>query len=140
MNFKDFMENNYEGAGFAFLTPDNRILMLQKPNKKWSLVGGHSEKGEQPFKTAKRECKEEIGFYPDGKIFDMKKYLKRETQKDCYIFLMRVKKPFKPKLSSEHVAFDWVPFDKVSSLNLSKAVRDAFPFIDNSLENTLSND
>lgn len=127
MNFSEFATKNYEGAGFLFVTPDNRILMLQKPNKKWSLVGGHREKGEYPLETAKRETKEEIGFIPLGNIVDVVRYKKKETGGKCFSFIQTVSQEFVPKLSNEHIGYDWISFDKLKKHPLSKAVRDLFP-------------
>jgi 8-oxo-dGTP pyrophosphatase MutT (NUDIX family) len=129
MRFYDFVSKKYEGAGFAFITPDEKILMLQKHNNKWSLVGGHSEKKETPLQTAKRETKEEIGFIPSGEIVNMIKYTKKETKGSCFSFIMRVEKPFVPILSSEHVAYKWIPLKEVSSYKLSKAVLDLYPIL-----------
>ena len=129
MNFSDFVSKKYEGAGFLFLTPDNQTLLLQKHNKKWSLVGGHSEKGETPYQTAQRECKEEIGFLPKGEVVDMIKYKKRETKGSCFSFIMRISEPFVPSLSFEHVDYKWIPLKKMSEYNLSKAVRDLYPLL-----------
>ena len=129
MRFSDFVSKKYEGAGFAFITPDDKILMLQKPNKKWSLVGGHSEKRETPLQTAQRETKEEIGFIPNGDIVDMIRYTKEETKGSCFSFIMRVEEPFVPHLSSEHVDYKWVPLKEMSNYKISKAVRDLYPFL-----------
>lgn len=127
MNFLQYMNSDYEGAGFLFLTKDKRILMLQKPNKKWSLVGGHKEKNESPLETAERECKEEIGFLPKGKILKTIQYTKKETNSMCYSFVMGVKKEFTPKLSHEHIGYKWVKYKKIEDYVLSKAVKDMIP-------------
>lgn len=129
MNFSEFSSNDYEGAGFLFITPDNKILMLQKPNKKWSLVGGHSEKGETPLQTAKRETKEEIGFLPQGNLIDFIRYTKKQTNSNCFSFIMQVPQEFKPKLSSEHIDYQWVPYKKMKKYTLSKAVKDLLPLL-----------
>lgn len=131
MKFMDYLNSNYEGAGFVFIDPDKNVLTLQKPNGKWSFVGGHKEKNETPLKTAKRECKEEIGFLPKGNIFNFVKYKKLETNMWCYSFLMNVKKSFKPKLSNEHVNYKWIAFKDLEKINLSKAIKDLVPHLNN---------
>lgn len=129
MNFSQFAANDYEGAGFLFVTPDKKILMLQKPNKKWSLVGGHREKGESPSQTARRETVEEIGFVPKGTIIDFVRYKKKETNAGCYSFVMRVSEKFKPKLSNEHIDYKWIPYKKINDYIISKAVKDLLPHL-----------
>ena len=129
MKFSDFMTDDYEGAGFVFVTPDDKILMLQKPNQKWSLVGGHREKGETPLQTAQRESKEEIGFLPKGEIIDFIKYKRTETNTWGFSFVMRVKESFRVSLSNEHVDFKWIDKNHLENYKISKAVNDLLPLL-----------
>ena len=131
MNFSQFATSDYEGAGFLFITPDKKILMLQKPNKKWSLVGGHREKGESPYQTARRETKEEIGFVPKGNIIDFVRYKKKEINIGCYSFIMKVSEEFEPQLSNEHIGYKWIPYKKINEYVISKAVKDILPYLKN---------
>ncbi len=121
------VSNDHEGAGYIFLTPDNLILFLLKHNGKYTFVGGHREKKETPLQTANRETIEEIGFLPEGKILDYIKYIKKETGRTCYSFIMKVNQPFLPKISNEHIDFVWIPLSHLSKINPSKAVVDALP-------------
>lgn len=134
MNFSDFVTDDFEGAGFVFFTPDKKILMLQKHNKKWSLVGGHREKRETPLQTAQRETKEEIGFLPKGEIVDFIKYKRTETNTWGFSFLMRVKDPFHVSLSNEHIDFKWISIDNLGNYKISKAVNDMFPLLKKALD------
>ncbi len=129
MNFADFVTDDYEGAGFVFLTPDQKILMLQKPNKKWSLVGGHKDKKETPLQTAQRETREEIGFLPKGQIVDFIKYKKTETNTWGFSFIMKVKEPFRVSLSKEHVDYKWINLHNLGNFSISKAVKDLLPLL-----------
>jgi 8-oxo-dGTP pyrophosphatase MutT (NUDIX family) len=127
MHFSDYVSDKFEGAGFVFVTPDNMVLVLKKHNGNYSFAGGHREKKETPFETAKRECKEEIGFVPKGSIIDFIKYKKKETTNNCFSFIMKINKPFVPILSNEHKNYAWIPFEKISKMKLSKAVSDLVP-------------
>lgn len=127
MNFSEFSTKDYEGSGFLFLTKNKKILMLQKPNNKWSLVGGHREKKETPLETAQRETIEEIGFLPQGKVVDYLRYKKKETNNWCFSFIQKVPQEFVPRLSKEHIGYKWIPFSKLQNYTLSKAVKDLFP-------------
>ena len=51
-------------AGIVFITPENRVLLLQRPNGEWGLPGGRIEAGETPDEAARRETLEETGYAP----------------------------------------------------------------------------
>lgn len=130
MKFNDYMgKEDFEGAGFVFITPDNLVLLLQKPNGKFSFVGGHRQGTEDPMETAKRECKEEIGFIPEGIIINFIKYKRTKTNTWGYSFPMRIDEPFTPKLSNEHIGFKWIPQNKVKDMQISSAVKDIIPLL-----------
>lgn len=56
--------DNYEGAGFIFMTPDLKLLLVkEKRSGKWGMCKGHRERCDRgdPTMTAKREAFEELG-------------------------------------------------------------------------------
>ncbi len=60
--------NNYEGAGFIFMTPQLEILLVnEKRSGKWGMCKGHREQkdGGNPTMTAIREANEELGLLPE---------------------------------------------------------------------------
>lgn len=67
-------------AGILFVAPDKTALFIKRSSKAtdcpdcWGFPGGMAEDDETPIETAKRECKEEIGFLPDGEM----EYLTRQ--------------------------------------------------------------
>lgn len=128
-------ESVYEGAGFIFLTVDNKILLLQKLNKKWTFPGGHAELYEEPKETATREAIEELGIVPKGKIVGYFKYIKPDTKGKCFSFLMKIQKEFTPKLSNEHLSFKWVSLSKIQKYNISKSVTQIIPLLQDFLNN-----
>ncbi len=133
MNFSDYVTTDFVGAGFVLVTPNNKILILQKPNKKWSFPGGKSEIGETPIVTAKRETLEEIGVFPRGQPYKMIKYKRPEDGGICFSFLMNVDQPFPPTLSHEHIEYMWTTSEEIDKLNLSKAIRGSWSLIKASL-------
>jgi 8-oxo-dGTP pyrophosphatase MutT (NUDIX family) len=117
----------FEGAGIIFLTFNNRVLILQKPNKKWTFPGGHAELYEEPKETAMRECIEELGNFPKKKIIDYFEYIKPDTGGKCFSFLMKIQKEFVPKLSTEHIAYKWVQVKDLKRKKLSKSIEQIIP-------------
>jgi len=119
MKFREYIKDDYIGAGIVFVTPDKKILLLKKENGKWTFPGGHREPGEEPLQTAQRECFEELGMNPDGEIVGKLKITKDEVQKPVYSFF-KIVEEFIPTLSWEHKDYDWVDYKKVKSTNLTK--------------------
>lgn len=52
-------------AGVALTNKTGELLLLQRPDGKWDLPGGHMEAGESLEQTASRELLEETGFTAD---------------------------------------------------------------------------
>jgi 8-oxo-dGTP pyrophosphatase MutT (NUDIX family) len=129
MRFSEYLNSDFRGAGFVFITPSSKVLILQKPNKKWCFVGGKREKGEGPLKTAKRECAEEIGFVPDGSIEDYFKHKKADENVDVYSFVMKVREPFVPQLNHEHIDYKWVKAKNLKDYNFSSGVANLIPIL-----------
>lgn len=120
MKFREYMKEDYIGAGIVFVTSDKKILLLKKDNGKWTFPGGHREPNEEPWQTAQRECFEELGMNPDGEILGNLKITKEEVKKPVYSFFKKINKEFKPTLSFEHKDYAWVDFKKVKQQDLTK--------------------
>lgn len=52
-------------AGVALTNRTGKLLLLQRPDGKWDLPGGHTEAGESLEQPASRELLEETGFTSD---------------------------------------------------------------------------
>jgi 8-oxo-dGTP pyrophosphatase MutT (NUDIX family) len=99
------------GAGFIILHPDtNKILALIKDNGELDLPKGHSEPGESPIQTAKRECFEECSiFIEDHEILDIGPF----TNGELIVFVAKSAKspavfPNQESGILEHSGFKWV--------------------------------
>ena len=124
MDFADFVKIKYLGAGIVFVTPKKEILLLQKENGNWTFPGGHRESKEfSPLETAQRECKEELGLLPDGKLVGKLKLTKEGQKQPVYSFFMTVKDSFMPTLSWEHKDYKWVQYKKVKLDKLTSVFR-----------------
>lgn len=129
MRFSEYMDSDFRGAGFVFITSLGKVLILQKPSKKWCFVGGKKEKNETPFKTAKRETKEEIGFFPKGTVVDYFKHKKADEDVNVYSFIMNIKETFVPKLDSEHIDYKWVKIKHLDQYQFSSGVVNLIPIL-----------
>lgn len=108
----------HKGAGILY-TDGKHVLLLRRSqhvNNKhtWDFPGGKIEKGESLFKAAKRESREEIGLFKGEKIHKFDDFFA--------VFVVRVKKLFKPKLNEEHDIYFWVDIDKVENYRLHPAL------------------
>lgn len=120
MKFKDFLTKDYIGAGFVFITPDKKVLLLIKHNGKLTFPGGHRDEGEDsPVITARRECVEELGSMPAGELVGKLKLTKEGEKLPVYSFFMNVDSIFTPVLSWEHRGYKWVDYDKVKPSKLT---------------------
>lgn len=99
-----------------FFTDGKKVLLLQKPSKKWQLPGGHGKKGETAHETAKRECLEECGNFEGENMGSVK-------DGNWTAFFYKVKKTFDCKLSDEHIDWKWFGLDEVKDANITKKFR-----------------
>lgn len=115
-----------------FFTDGSKVLLLQKPNKKWGLPGGKPHENETPKETAERETREEIGTLRGSCAGQMKE------NEDYMIYFYVVGRPFSCSLSTEHIAWKWIPFDELSHYmlhpKLEVAVARCLKFVQNKLE------
>ena len=129
MLFAEYTDSDFQGAGFVFISPLNKALILQKPNKKWCFVGGKRKGNETPSKTAKREAKEEIGFVPKGTVTDFYKHKKADEDVYVFSFIMYVDEEFKPELDSEHIDYKWVRIKNLKDYLFSTGVVNLIPIL-----------
>lgn len=111
-------EDRIEAAGVMLVTPDGRALVLRWADADesglWAFPGGHIEPGESAEEAAIRECEEETGFRPTGKLHEWMRSTNRGV--DYTTFISRVDEPFDPALSDEHDAFEWLEVPELASV------------------------
>ena len=119
ISFINWLENrkldnrDTEKTAGIFFTNGKKVLLLQKPNKKWQLPGGHGKKGETAHETAKRECLEECGSVEGKSLGSIK-------NDNWTAFFYKVEKLFDCNLSDEHIDWEWTDLDKIKAINLTK--------------------
>lgn len=105
-------------AGVIHVAPDGDILLLRRSSAEknyaghWALPGGGAEPGETPEQAAERECAEEIGEAPAGRL----KLVDRRTTPTgmtFHTFVRPVTEKFAPRLNGEHTGYAWAPLHQL---------------------------
>jgi 8-oxo-dGTP diphosphatase len=119
------MKKTTKAAGILY-TNGEKVLLLKRSKIggnpfTWDLAGGRAEKGESPFRNAKRESKEEIGVSLKGTR--IAKFRETGKNKVYTVFLYKVDKKFKCTLSDEHVDYKWIDIDDLSKFKISPKLK-----------------
>ena len=100
----------FEISQMCIIHHDKNILLIKfsEGSKKWSIPGGHLERGEQLIDGLKREIKEEVGLEIQTPLFlDSETYVNKNQS--CLLMLYSAEATSaKITLSNEHTDFYWV--------------------------------
>lgn len=98
-------------VGVLFYTQDtkrNLYLLRNSKINEWGLPGGKVERGESLRDALERECREEIGYWPENaKLFPIECYSSPDGKFSYHTFFCPVIEEFLPRLNDEHVGYCW---------------------------------
>lgn len=94
-----------KASGFIFSYEGSILLLKRTKDGMWGFPGGHIEPDEDELTSAKRECAEEMGAYPEGSLL----WSVRQKTETCdyTTFYSRLDAPFAPVLNDEHSEYGW---------------------------------
>lgn len=94
-----------KASGFIFSYEGSILLLKRTQDGMWGFPGGHIEPDEDELTSAKRECVEEMGVYPEGNIL----WSVRQKTETCdyTTFYSKLSEPFIPVLNDEHSEYGW---------------------------------
>lgn len=104
-------------AGLMLVTPDDRVLFLQRSGEgdhegEWNFPGGKLEEDEYPLEAAVREAEEEAGFELSGEQEPTQiDHATSEEKVDFTTFRVDLDGTFEPTLDDEHIGYAWSPLD-----------------------------
>jgi len=123
-------------------SPDDPEFLLLDYGRHWDYPKGHVEKGEDDLTAAKRELEEETGIgeieidegFEHAMTYFFRHKKKGLVRKTVVFFLGQVPGDPAIQLSAEHVAAEFLPYekalDRVTYPNAKAALKEAKAFLD----------
>lgn len=103
---------NAVGVWFYSLSTDRYLYLMRNDPKypgSWGLPGGKAEAGESLLEAIHRECREEIGCFPDNvKLIPLEKFTSPDDGFSYHTFFCCVSDEFTPILNDEHLGYAWI--------------------------------
>lgn len=103
-----------KAVGVWFRSADtNRSLYLLRNDPRhpgtWGLPGGKIEPGETLLGGMERECREELGFFPQyQKLVPLEKFTSADSHFEYNTWICVIAAEFQPVLNDEHLGYAWV--------------------------------
>ena len=111
----EFGTLNAVGVWFYSVTTNRYLYLLRNDDRHpgtWGLPGGKCHRDETLMETIRRECIEELGFWPEEiKLVPIEKFTSDNGHFNYHTFLIAVDEEFVPILNSEHRGYCWVELE-----------------------------
>ena len=109
-------------AGIMIFNAGKMLILKRSDGLGWAFPGGGLEDGETHEQAALRECREEMGFAPEGHMTKIAHTDKHGA--DYTTFMAHHPEQVTPTLNHEHDAFHWATHDEALKLDLHPGVRE----------------
>ena len=91
----------------------NRYQYLMRNDTKypttWGLPGGKCEQNETLMQAIERECREELGMFPEYiRLVPLDQFTSNDGAFCYHTFFCCVASEFQPKLNDEHLGYAWI--------------------------------
>ena len=100
------------GIWFYSVATERYLFLLRNDSKNpntWGLPGGKCESNETLKETIERECKEELGFWPEViRLVPIEKFTSKDNHFAYHTFFCTVSTEFIPLLNEEHYGYAWL--------------------------------
>lgn len=100
------------GVWFYSVATDRYLYLLRNDAKHpgvWALPGGKSQHNESLMDTMIRECREELGTWPQClDIVPLEQFTNDNTGFVYHTFYVPVAAEFQPSLNHEHLGYAWI--------------------------------
>lgn len=110
-------------ATSLLMNSEGKILILKRSNKVktykglWGGIAGYVEEKEEPYETAIKEIKEEVGIKKEDISFIKQLdpivftdyYEQKRYDWEIFVFLFKIRKKSKIIIDWEHTEYRWIP-------------------------------
>lgn len=100
------------GVWFYAISTDRYLYLLRNDKKNpntWGLPGGKVDKPETLLEALKRECQEELNYWPEPiKLAPIEQFTSPDNHFTFHTFLSLIKSEFFPILNNEHHGYAWI--------------------------------
>ena len=125
-------------ATCLLVNEDGKLLILKRSDKvrtykgMWGGIAGYVEKNEEPYETAVKEIREEVGIKEEDislvkqlDPIDFTDFYKGERYNwKVFIFIFKIEKKGKINIDWEHLEYRWIPPSEIKKYDTVPHLKD----------------